>query len=99
MSLPRHNRFMASSLGRICMVMTMFLCLCVMLHMLGVPATLLDPFDAADTVTASVLEGFSVPSSLPRLSLTVNMVAVIDAPLSVHMPILASALFHPPPVL
>jgi hypothetical protein len=53
---------MTGRLGRICMAMIMFLCLCVMLHMLGVSATLLDPLEAADIVTASVLEGFSVPS-------------------------------------
>ncbi len=74
----------------------MLLCLFVLLQMLGAPVTLLDPLEPADTQRASVLEGFSVPSSLPQLTSSFETNTVTDAQLSVHLPILTSVLFHPP---
>lgn len=94
----RHNRFKESRQGKVYMAMVMLLCLCVMVQMLGVPATLLHPLEPVDTLAVSVSEGFSVPSSFPQLTPSVEMVLVTDLPLSVHMLVLASALFHPPPV-
>jgi len=92
----RHNRFKESRRGKVCMAMVMLLCICIMVQMLGVPVTLLNPGGAADTLAVSVSEGFSVPSSLPQLMPSVEMVPVTDAQLSVHVPVLASVLFHPP---
>jgi hypothetical protein len=92
----RHNRFEESRLGKVCMAMVMLLCLCIMVQMLGVPVTLLNPAVAADTLAVSVSEGFSVPSSLPQLTPSVEMVPVTDAQPFVHVLVLASALFHPP---
>ena len=92
----RHNRFKESRRGTVCMAMVMLLCICIMVQMLGVPVTLLNPGWAAETLAVSVSEGFSVPSSLPQLALSVEMVPVTDAQLSVHVPVLASVLFHPP---
>jgi hypothetical protein len=40
------------------------LCLCVVVQMLGVPATLLSPDGASDLLGASVLEGFSILPSV-----------------------------------
>lgn len=74
----------------------MFLCLCVIMQMLGAPVTLLSPSLASDTLGASVLEGFSVPPTVPQLTLSSETVSVTDAQPSIHVPILASALFHPP---
>lgn len=96
MSQLRHNRFEESRLGKACKVMVVLLCLCVMVQMLGVPVTLLNPLEAADTLAASVLEGFSVPSSLPQLTPSFETIPVTDGQSSVHVPVLASALFHPP---
>jgi hypothetical protein len=96
MSQLRHNRFEESRPGNECMAMVVLLCLCVMVHMLGVPMTLLNPGGAADTLAASAYEGFSVPSSLPKLMPSFEMVSVTDTQPFVHMPVLASALFHPP---
>jgi hypothetical protein len=48
--------------------MVMLLCFFVVVQMLGVPVTLLNPVEAADTLAASALEGFCVPSSLPQLN-------------------------------
>ena len=72
------------------------LCLCVLFQMLGVPATLLSPGDAADTLGASVLEGFSLLPSLPQLALRAYTWPVVDTHALVHVPVLASAPFHPP---
>ncbi|MEO5956167.1 MAG: hypothetical protein ABIR36_10825 [Nitrospiraceae bacterium] len=74
----------------------MLLCLFVVVQMLGVPVTLLSPLEAADTLGASVLEGFSVPSTVPQFTLSSETLPVTDAQPSVHVPVLASALFHPP---
>lgn len=76
--------------------MVMLLCLFVLVQMLGVPVTLLNPVAASDTLTVSVSEGFSVPSSLPQLIPAFETDPVIDAQPSVHVPVLASSLFHPP---
>lgn len=96
MSQLRHTRFKESRRGKVCMAMVVLLCLCIMVQMLGVPVTLLNPGGAADTLAVSVSEGFSVPSSLPQLTPSVEMVPVTDAQPSVHVPVLASVLFHPP---
>ena len=74
----------------------MLLCVCVMMQMLGVPVTLLHPGVAADTLAVSASEGFSVPSSPPQPAPSVEMVPVTNTPPSVHVPVLTSALFHPP---
>ena len=99
MLLLRHNRFMVSRLGKICVATVMLLCFCIMMQMLGVPVTLLNPGAAADSLAESISEGFSVPSVLPHLTPSVDIVSVADTSPSVHTPFLASTLFHPPPVL
>lgn len=76
--------------------MVMLLALCVIVQMLGVPVTLLNPIEATDTLAAAVSEGFSVPSSLPQLTPSFETAPVTDSRSSVHVPVLASALFHPP---
>lgn len=58
------------------MAMIMLLCLCVMVQMLGVPATLLHSLETVDALAVSVSEGFSVPSSFPQLTPSVEMVLV-----------------------
>ena len=78
------------------MAIAMLLSLFILVQMLGVPVTLLNPHEAADTQRASVLEGFSVPSSLPQLTSSFETDTTTDAQPSVHLPVLASALFHPP---
>jgi len=44
--------------------MLMLLCLCIIVHMLGVPMTLLNPGGTDDTLAVSAYEGLSVPSTL-----------------------------------
>lgn len=83
-------------MGKACVAIVMLLCLSILVQMLGVPVTLLNPFEPADTQRVSVLEGFSVPSSLPQLTSSFETDTVTDTQPSVHLPVLASVLFHPP---
>jgi len=77
-------------------VVILFLCLSVIMQMLGVPPTLLSPALSLDTLGESVLEGFSIPPTVPLLIRSSKTSSVMDAQPSMHVPILASALFHPP---
>ena len=77
-------------------VVILLLCLSVLMQMLGVPVTLLSPALSLDTLDAAVLEGFSIPPTVPQLMRSSETVSVTDAQPSVHVPMLASALFHPP---
>ncbi len=81
------------------MTLAVVLCLCVVVQMLGVPVTLLTPVETVDTLAESVSEGFSVPSSFLQPTPSVEVVSVTDAQSFAHVVVLASALFHPPPVL
>ena len=78
------------------MAMVMLVCLCVLMQILGMPITLLNPMDAADHFPTSFIEGFALPSSLPQLMLSVESTPVTEVQPSVHVPVLASAMFHPP---
>jgi hypothetical protein len=69
---------------------------CIMMQMLGVPVTLLNPLEAADTLAASALEGFSVAPFLPQLTSSSEAVPVTDAHPSVDVLVLASALCRAP---
>lgn len=76
--------------------MVLFLCLSVMVLMLGVPITLLNLSTDSDILSASVLEGFSVPPCVVRLEPLVTAVTTIEIQPTVDRPILISSLFHPP---
>ena len=69
----------------------------VLTQMLGVPLTLWDLAETADTVdplTASILEGFSIPST--PLSLSPNGLLSTDYHPDIHRLLASSELFHPP---
>lgn len=74
----------------------LFLCLCVALQMLGVPATLLSPGASSNLLSTVSLEGWSLPS-IP-LDLSANSQAGVpsSAPLMVSLTILLISVFHPP---
>lgn len=74
----------------------LFLCVCVIMQMLGVPVTLLSPVLTLDTLGASVLEGFSVPSTSFRLDPSIEFLQVADIQFPLHVSLLPSAFFHPP---
>lgn len=77
-------------------VVFLFLCLSIIMQMLGVPLTLLSPALPLDIAGESVLEGFSIPPTVPLVTRSSKPAFVIDTQPSVHVPILASAVFHPP---
>ena len=74
----------------------LFLCLCVVCQMLGVPATLLNPAGSADLFAAAHLEGFSVPPTSPTLYVHSGFSIPPEDPLTADVPILLNSLFHPP---
>ena len=74
----------------------LFLCVCVIMQMLGVPVTLLSPLLTIDTLGASVLEGFSVPSMSLRLDPSVEFLQVADVASPLPVSLLPSVFFHPP---
>jgi hypothetical protein len=88
--------FKESRCGNVSMTTVMLFCLFVVAHMLGVPVTLRHPVEAADTMGASVLEGFPVHPAVPRLTLPSKTIPVADAQSSMQVPVLVFALFPPP---
>ena len=66
------------------------------MQMLGVPLTLLSPALPLDAPGESVLEGFSIPPTVPLDPHSSKTAFVIDTQPSVHVPILAATVFHPP---
>ena len=91
-----HQIICPSHLGIFRLFAIAALCLCVVTQLLGAPVTLLNPAAMADTLTASVLEGFSVPPSLPQLAPSHESARVQDIGPILHVPVLVSTLFHPP---
>ena len=96
MSHQSHIQSKKHRLGKARMAMILLLSLCVLVQMLGVPVTLLNPMDVADTLADSVSEGFSVPSSRPQLTLSFKTISATDDQPSMHVLVLAAAMFHPP---
>lgn len=84
------------SMGLVLLIL--WLCACVFGQMLGVPPTLWNPGDSPDLMGSSVLEGFTLMTEVPHLLWTVTFGSVSDGSPGVHVPVLASALFHPPVV-
>ena len=74
----------------------LFLCLCVVLQMLGVPATLLSPNASADLLSASNLEGLSLPQTSSDLNTVRQSIIVSHVPVAQYLPILLTSVFHPP---
>ncbi len=76
--------------------MIVFICLTIMLQVLGVPATLLDPDGFHDVMEASVLEGFSIPSfsDLPGVPPVWTLLPATE--LWFPVTLFDHSLFHPP---
>ena len=91
-----HDSIASTPSKGIRIVVFLFLCLSILIQMLGVSPTLLSPALSLDTVGESVLEGFSIPPTIPLVTRPSKTAFVIDTQPSVHVPILASTVFHPP---
>lgn len=72
------------------------LCISILLQVLGVPATLLDSADGADPLASSLLEGFTIPPAAPEAGPSPKDVPASGRVRPLSIPILTSALFHPP---
>jgi hypothetical protein len=77
-------------------VVSLALCLCIIMQMLGAPGTLLAAEDISDEFSGSALEGFSLPQTLPPLTLSSESLSAVELPQSAHLFVLASQQFHPP---
>ncbi|HJT20579.1 MAG TPA: hypothetical protein VJ746_08915 [Nitrospira sp.] len=69
---------------------------CILLQMLGVPVTMLCPDVSPDILETSISEGFSVPASPISLDRPTDAMIATDRLSPLHIPVLASAAFHPP---
>jgi hypothetical protein len=72
------------------------LCLCVTMQILGVPVSFGEMNEAEDLVESSLLEGFSLPSAVPELSVSQYRKFNSPSPPLEHDILLARSLFHPP---
>ena len=77
-------------------VVALALCLCIIMQMLGAPGTLLAAEDISDEFSGSALEGYSLPQTLPPLTLFSESLSAGELPQSAHLFVLASQQFHPP---
>lgn len=81
-------------------LMVIVLCLCVTMQVLGAPVTLWFPSMTPDTVSASILEGFSIPPSLPQLDASSSGMLAHELTPCRRVSLVDHSLFHPPcPVL
>jgi len=74
----------------------LLLCVCVLLQLLGVPATLLNAGYSLQLDESSVLEGWSIQALSLQLPTFSDFVLAADTRRFVSVPILAGALFRPP---
>jgi hypothetical protein len=74
----------------------LLLCLCVVVQMLGVPATLLSPSAPDDILSASNLEGLSLPQTISDLNTGRQSIIVFHVPVTLYLPILLTSVFRPP---
>ena len=71
-------------------------CFTIIMQMLGVSISLWELDAASDLVESALLEGFSIPASMEKLSVTPQKSpSFASAPLD-HGILLAGSLFHPP---
>jgi hypothetical protein len=72
------------------------LCLCIVMELLGVPATMWDASGLLDTFESSLFEDPLLPPAIPRLN-SPFLIAVLEVVQQrPHIPVLALYLFHPP---
>ena len=72
------------------------LCLSVFVQMLGVPAPLLSAGESFEVGEASLSEGFALVMTSPHWTPSSTRELVRDGDSSLHVPVLAVSLFHPP---
>jgi hypothetical protein len=88
------RRHSSLALRDTCLIL--FLCLCVVLQMLGVPMTLLSPVPSVDLLSGLGLEGLSLPQTPLDLKADNQSSIPLYTAFTVDLPILLTSVFHPP---
>ncbi|HRI38282.1 MAG TPA: hypothetical protein PLO50_06985 [Nitrospira sp.] len=81
--------------GTVSAVLILFLCVCVLLQMLGAPVTLLGLL-TSDTPVESFSEDFSIPPVTPEPGVPSYSRFSVASQSPGHLPIFSTAVFHPP---
>jgi hypothetical protein len=76
-------------------ILVVFVCLCVVLQMLGAPVTLLGLL-MSDTPVESLSEDFSIPPVTPEPGFPKRSRFRVESQSPGHLPIFSTAVFHPP---
>ncbi len=92
----RQRSHKSGSTGWVSFGMILLLCVGIMAQMLGAPVTLLNPAGSGNALGASLLEGFSVPPTLPHVMLSSESVPVIERHPFGQVSGLVTVPFHPP---
>lgn len=74
----------------------LFICLCVFMQMLGTSMTLWNPDQEIDSVNAQVLEGFSLPTAIMNVPLSLATRIIQNLSPFLRSLLREQVLFHPP---
>lgn len=81
-------------MGSTCVIL--FLCVCVLAQMLGIPVTLFSLMASSDVFLESVSEDFSFPPTVPRPRAAHARSPHTDLQSSIYLPVFVTSVFHPP---
>jgi hypothetical protein len=82
-------------MGSACVIL--FLCVCVLAQMLGMPVTLFSLMaSSSDVFLESVSEDFSFPPTVPRPRAAHARSLHTDVQASIYLPVFVTSVFHPP---
>ena len=76
----------------------LFLCVCVLAQMIGMPITFFSLVSSSDVFLESVSEDFSFPPTVPKPKASNTRSAHTELPPSPYFPIFVTSVFHPPQV-
>ena len=76
--------------------LVILLSLCVLVQMLGVPSSMLEPGGSFDLEESSLLEGWSIHAGYAFLPPGFRLTSIADADPILNVPILARSLLRPP---
>ena len=88
------TKFNGSCTFVVCIML--FLCVCVLVQMLGMPTTLFSLLNASDMLVEPTSEDFSLPPRVPGPGTESQPLFYIELSPNVHRPIFITSVFHPP---
>ena len=74
----------------------LFLCVCVLAQMLGMPITFFSLVSSADVFLESVSEDFSFPPTVPTPRTSNARISYSELQASPYLPVFVTSVFHPP---